>query len=77
MDGLYFVMDDRIVDAEGKMGYSYLGNVSMYPQEAPVGASCTGQVCIGVEHPRCFKIFVDKYDGNEEKHSAVFAVNVG
>ena len=30
MDGLYLVMDDRIVDAEGKMGYSYPGDVSMY-----------------------------------------------
>ena len=76
MDGLFFLMDDRIVDAGGKMGYSYPGDISMYPQEAPVGATCTGQVCIGVENPGSFKIYVDSYDGNDEKQSAIFAVNV-
>lgn len=76
MDGLYFVMDDRIVDAGGKMGYSYPGDVTYYAQEAPVGASCTGQVCIGVENPGSFKIYVDTYDGNDEEQSAVFHVSV-
>ena len=76
MDGLYFIMDDRIVDAEGRMGYSYPGNITYYPQEAPVGASCTGQVCIGVENPGSFKIYVDTYDGNDEEQNAVFHVTV-
>ena len=76
MDGLFFVMDDQIVDAGGKMGYSYPGDVSMYPQETPIGASCTGQVCIGVDNPGSFKVYVDQYDGNEEKQKAVFAVDV-
>ena len=31
-DGLYFVLDDSIVDAGGKMGYSYPGEITMYPQ---------------------------------------------
>ena len=48
MNGLYISLDDGIVDSAGKMGYSYPGDISMYPQETPVGASCQAQACIGV-----------------------------
>ena len=74
MDGLYFLMDDQIVDAANKMGYSYPGDITLYPQEAPIGATCTGQVCIGVDNPGPFKLYVDAYDGNDEHQKAVFAV---
>ena len=76
MDGLYLRIDNRIVDAEGHMGYSYGTDISRYPKETPVGATCTAQVSIGVDHPGSFKIYVDKYGSGFEKYSAVFAVDV-
>ena len=76
MYGLYISLDDGIVDSEGKMGYSYPGSITLYPQETPVGATCEAQVCIGVDHPGDFKINFSTYDSNYEKHSAVFAVEV-
>lgn len=75
MDGLYFSMDDMIVDSEGQMGYSYPGNVTKHPQETPVGATCTGQVCIGVDHAGTpIKLSVSTYDGNDVKRTATFVV---
>ena len=76
MDGLFISLDDGIVDSTGKMGYSYPGDVSMYPQETPVGASCQAQVCIGVDNPGSFKINFSTYDGNSEKQSAIFDIEV-
>lgn len=75
-DGLYFILDDSIVDAGGKMGYSYPGDITMYPQETPVGATCEGQVCIGVDNPGSFKINVEHYDGNDVEQKATFNVTV-
>lgn len=72
LDGLYFSLDDGIVDNGGKMGYSYPGNIAIYPQQTPVGASCQGQTCIGVDNPGSFKINVSKYDGNHDNQSATF-----
>lgn len=72
MDGLYFSLEDSIIDNGGKMGYSYPGDVTMYPQETPVGASCQGQACIGVDTPGSFKINVYQYDGNDNKQTATF-----
>lgn len=74
MDGLFFIMDDSIVDSAGMMGYSYPGDVTYYPQETPIGATCKGQVCIGVDNPGDFKIYVDTYDGTETEQKAVFIV---
>lgn len=76
MDGLYIDFSDGIVDCTGKMGYTYPGNITLYPQETPVGASCQGQSCIGVDNPGSFKINFSQYDGNSEKQSAVFEVEV-
>lgn len=74
MDGLYFDLEDSIVDNGGKMGYSYPGDISLYPQETPIGASCQGQSCIGVDNPGSFKINVSKYDGNDDKQTATFSL---
>lgn len=75
MDGLYFSLDHQIVDCEGNMGYSYPGDVSEYPQETPVGAKCSAQVCIGVDHAGTpIKLYVSKYDGNENEQSVTFIV---
>lgn len=76
MDGLYISMEDRIVDSTGKMGYSYPGDVTMYPQETPVGAKCEAQACIGVDNAGSFKIYVDQYDGTNTDQSAVFNVEI-
>ena len=75
-DGLYIDLEGGIVDSAGKMGYSYPGDVTLYPQETPVGASCEAQACIGVDNPGNFKINFSMYDGNTEKQSAVFESEV-
>ena len=74
MDGLYISLEDGIVDNAGKMGYSYPGDIFMYPQETPVGASCQGQACIGVDNPGSFRINVSEYDGNSNKQTATFSL---
>lgn len=76
MNGLYISLDDGIVDSAGKMGYSYPGDISMYPQETPVGASCQAQACIGVDNVGSFKINFYNYDSNGQKQSAVFEIDV-
>ena len=76
MDGLYINMDDTIVDAAGKMGYSYPGDQTLYAQETPVGAICEAQACIGVDNAGSFKIHVTTYDRNENKQSAVFSIDL-
>lgn len=75
-DGLYIDLEDGIVDNAGKMGYSYPGDVTLYPQVTPIGASCEAQACIGVDNPGSFKINFTDYDGNGEKQSAVFEITV-
>lgn len=74
MDGLYFSLDDKIVDNAGFMGYSYPGNVTSDPQETPIGASCTAQACIGVDNAGAVKLYVTKYDGTGAKQEATFTV---
>ena len=76
MNGLYISLDDGIVDSTGKMGYSYPGDISMYPQETPFGASCQAQACIGVDNVGSFKINFYTYDSNSQKQSAVFEIDV-
>ena len=75
-DGLFFVMDDNIVDATGKMGFAYPGDVNLYAEEVPVGAYCQAQVCIGVDNPGDFQINVTAYDGNDTEQTANFTVTV-
>lgn len=75
-NGLFLSLENGIVDAAGKMGYSYPGNVTDYPQETPVGANCTAQACIGVDNAGDFKIHFSDYDGNNKEQKAVFAVKV-
>lgn len=58
MDGLFFDLENSIVNVNGIMGYSYPGDITNYPQETPVGASCNAQVCIGVDNPGSFIINV-------------------
>jgi protein involved in sex pheromone biosynthesis len=76
MNGLYISLEDGIVDNTGKMGYSYPGNISMYPQETPIGASCQAQTCIGVDNAGSFKINFYTYDSNGKKQSAIFEIDV-
>lgn len=76
MNGLFIDLSDGIVDADKKMGYSYPGDLTMYPQETPVDAKCEAQACIGVDNAGNFKINVSMYDGNEEEQKATFLVVV-
>lgn len=77
MGGLYINLDSgSIVDAAGKIGYSYPGDVDMYPQETPVGATCEAQSCIGVDNAGSFKIHFSNYDGTGTEQSAIFSIDV-
>lgn len=76
MNGLYIDFMDGIVDCDGKMGYIYPGDITAYPQETPIGATCEGQSCIGVDHPGSFEIHYSAYDGACEQQSAIFALDV-
>ena len=75
-DGLFLSLDDTIVDASGKMGYSYPGSTVYSPQETPVGATCKAQACIGVDNPGPFKITKSTYDGSGKKQKATFSLDV-
>lgn len=76
MDGLYIGLGDgSIVDSAGLLGYEYPGDMSNYPQETPVGATCKAQAFVGVDHPGAFTIQVYEYDGNGTKQTATFALN--
>ncbi len=75
MDGLYMSLEEIIVDSNGKTGYSYPNSVTKSLEEAPVGATCEGQVCIGVDHAGPFTIHYSQYDGNSNKQKAVFKVH--
>lgn len=75
MDGLYVSFDmGTIVDAGGKVGYTYPLTVTKYPKETPIGATCDAQCYIGVDNPGDFKITYSKYDSNSNKQEAVFAL---
>ena len=76
MDGLYLDISSNVVDSAGFMGYSYPGNITSYPQETPVGASCKAQACIGVDNAGSFQLNVTQYDGNGDKQSATFDISV-
>lgn len=73
-DGLYLSIDETIVDAAGQMGYSYPGDITNYPQQAPVGATCNAQACIGVSNAGPFTITVSLYDSNNNRQSQTFLV---
>lgn len=76
MDGLYLPIDNRIVDSDGMMGYSYPASYEYYPQEVPVGAKCKAQAAIGVDTAGLpIKLYVDQYDGNGTQQSAVFVLD--
>ena len=76
MDGLYFSIDESVIDNAGVMGYSYPGDTSYYPQQTPVGATCTAQVCVGVDNAGSFKLNVSQYDDNGNNYKATFLVEI-
>lgn len=75
-DGIFFVMDETIVDSASKIGYSYPGDVAKYATRVPIGATCDAQVCIGVENPGDFKITTTLYDDSDTEQRATFEVTV-
>ena len=74
-DGLSMYVDNTIVDAANRMGYSYPGTVSRYPQEAPIGAICDAQACVGVDNAGSMRISVTKTDGNGMNQKAIFILD--
>lgn len=75
-DDLYVSMDSKIVDNAGKMGTSYPGDYSMYPQSVPTGANCEAEAWIAVENPGSFKSYVSIYDDEYNEYSTVFSLDV-
>ena len=75
-DDLYVDLSSQIVDASGKMGTSYPGDITMYPQAVPTGASCEAQACIAVDNPGSFKDYVSIYDDDFNEYSAVFTLDI-
>lgn len=77
MNGLYFDLSTAgIVDADKKMGYAYPGDITMYPQEAPIDAKCEAQACVGVDNAGNFKLNVSAYDSDGNEQKATFSVVV-
>ena len=74
-DGLCMYIEDTVVDSAGKAGYSYPGSITNIPREAPVGATCRAQACIGVDNAGTFTLTVAAYDGNDNIQSADFLVD--
>ena len=64
LNGIYFNMEDTIVDSGGVMGYSYPNDVARTPNEAPVGSTD-------------FKITESHLDSDGDDHSATFLIEVG
>ncbi len=75
MDGVYFSLNDIIIDSKGRSGYSYNVRVINYAQEAPLGATCRAQASIGLDHDGTFKINMTKYDDDCKPHSASFVID--
>lgn len=78
MDGLYMdlAMEASVVDCAGTMGYSYPCNITDYPQETPVGATCNAQEFVGVDNAGDFTLTVNKYDGDNHKQTVTFKLVV-
>ena len=76
MDGLFVSPDETVIDSAGVMGYSYPGDIVHYATEAPIGATCKAQVCIGVDNAGDFKVQIVKFDGNGKKQQAEFLITV-
>ncbi len=76
-NGIFFDMEDTIIDSNGVMGYSYPGDVARNPNEAPIGSTCKAQACIGVDNAGDFRITESHYDSDGDEHSATFLIEVG
>lgn len=74
--GLY-VYPERIMDAEGKMGYDYPVSVTEYPQETPIGGTCDAEQNFGIANAsETVKVYFEVYDEEYTRHLAVFEVPV-
>ena len=76
-EGLFISLDDeQIIDSDRRMGFSYPGDRTLYPQTTPVGAICDAQGVIGVQTKGDFFVIVSEYDDNFVEYSAKFRVDV-
>ena len=78
VEGLRIDLDwpDAIVDNAGKVAYHYYYDTTWYPQKLPVGAYCTAEASIGVDHRGDFKIYYNMYDNENTLRKAVFEIEV-
>ena len=76
IDDMYISLDESIIDSDKKMGYSYPGDITMYPQPVPSGAYCEAQVCIGVDNPGNFTLRHIEYDNDYNECVALFDIDV-
>ena len=75
-DELYVSFEDMIVDATGKTGYSYPGDIEKYPQSIPVGANCEAEACVSVDNAGSFNDYVYIYDDEFNEYEAIFNLEV-
>ena len=75
-DELYVSFEDMIVDATGKTGYSYPGDIEKYAQSIPVGANCEAEACVSVDNAGSFKDYVSIYDDEFNEYQAIFNLEV-
>ncbi|SCW56087.1 hypothetical protein SAMN05660484_01732 [Eubacterium ruminantium] len=76
-DGLYISLDGNVVDNKGVEGYSYPASIDFYPRRATVGSTCICYNAVGVENEGTFKVYVERYDTDNECHKACFVMEPG
>jgi hypothetical protein len=71
-------MDMKIVDGSGEVADSYPGDLDNYPQETPVGATCSNaKVYIGLSNESdMITVYVEMYDNDYNEHKATFKLKV-
>lgn len=75
--GDLFLMIDKAMDGQGKMGQSYPGDITLYNQETPVGGTIDVQDCFGFDNDTdTITIFFNFYDGNGQNQKATFEIPV-
>lgn len=68
---------ESIVDAGGRMAYSYPGEITYYADMAPAGTYCVAEACIGVDNPGDFRIYMDEYDADMNRQEAILHIEPG
>jgi len=65
-----------VVDNSKASAQPYPGDITRYPQQIPIHASCNAQACIGVKHAGSFTILFEMYDSGGNPQKATFKINL-